>query len=654
MKRIFKAKISNKLVISLLSIVVISGINSVIISRNVINKNVVGQAYEDVRSNLNTAQYVYYKRVNIIYLFTRHLASLGYLQAAILHNNRQLLSEKLNEVKKELDLDIMTITDASGRVIARANGWAAGDDVSGDRFVSHVIKTRQACSGTDIISRELLMREDRKLADQAFIKVIPTPRARRIDKTIETSGMCQKAAAPILSGNRLIGVVYGAKLLNNNFELVDRIKNLLFKNERIHGYEIGTVTIFMDGLRIATNVKNAAGRRAVGTQVSEEVYRKVIEHGEVWLDKAFVVNNWYLSAYSPIHDINNRVVGILYVGILEEKYDIIKRNATIFALLVTLITALAAIILSAYLVKSIITPINSLVAASKEIAQGNYCREIFPNSHDELGYLCVTFNRMIDAISERDQKLKEQTEMQIVQSEKLASLGRLASGIAHEINNPLTGVLSYSTALYDEIEDEGCRSDLKVIIDETLRCREIVKGILDFARETKTERLPGDINKIITDLLSILEKHVNFQNIRVKKQLSENLPEIYIDSNQIKSVINNLTVNAVDAMHDGGELTISTEYDEDDNEVVVQVSDTGVGIKEENLTKIFDPFFTTKETGKGTGLGLAVTYGIVKRHNGTIRVDSSVGKGTTFTITFPVESEAAGQPVQSTDPESNI
>ncbi len=164
-----------------------------------------------------------------------------------------------------------------------------------------------------------------------------------------------------------------------------------------------------------------------------------------------------------------------------------------------------------------------------------------------------------------------------------------------------------------------------------------MKGILDFARETKIDKRPGNINKIIIELLSILEKHITFQNIRIKKDLAENLPEFNIDANQIKQVLNNLAVNAADAMHDGGDLTISTRFDEANGKIIVKVSDNGIGIKEEDLSKIYDPFFTTKETGKGTGLGLSVTYSIVQRHNGTIRVESTVGKGTTFTIEFPVD-----------------
>ncbi len=638
MKAPFKAKISTKLVISLMSVVAISGISSIFLSRFIIINNVVGQAYEEMQSHLNTARHIYNERIQVIYLFINHLSSLGYLQAAILQNNRPLMVEKLAEVKKELGLDIMTITDSNGRVMARANSFGShGDDISNDRFVRYVLENKKSCSGTDIIPRDHLIREGKNLADQAFIRLIPTPRARPVDKVFEVNGMCLKAAAPVMSGGRFIGVIYGAKLLNKNYEMVDGIKKLLFKDERIGGFDIGTLTIFMDDIRISTNVKKSDGRRAVGTQVSMEVYRQVFEHGKVWLDKAFVVNSWYISGYSPIFNIDRKVIGILYVGILEEKYNQITRHATIVSLMVILISIGVAALLAIYLIRGIITPIQQLVAASMQMAEGNYIKKIDIISTDEMGYLCETFNRMIDAIAERDRKLKERTEMQIVQSEKLASLGRLASGIAHEINNPLTGVLSYSIALSEEIQDPRHQEDLKVIIDETMRCREIVRGILDFARETRLDKRPGDINKIIVELLAILEKHLNFQHIRIKKDLAENLPEINIDANQIKSVFNNLALNAVDAMHNGGDLTIRTRYDEANKKIVATVSDTGMGIKAENLMKIFDPFFTTKETGKGTGLGLSVTYGIVQRHNGTIRVESTEGKGTVFTVEFPVD-----------------
>ncbi|HPB81777.1 MAG TPA: ATP-binding protein, partial [Spirochaetota bacterium] len=221
-------------------------------------------------------------------------------------------------------------------------------------------------------------------------------------------------------------------------------------------------------------------------------------------------------------------------------------------------------------------------------------------------------------------------------SEKLASLGRLASGIAHEINNPLTGVLTYSSVLLEDLRDTEYREDLDVIVGETLRCRKIVQEILDFARETRLEKARVNLNGVIHDALSILEKNFNFQNVKIVRKFRDTIPEVWCDVNLFKSVINNLALNAADAMPDGGTLEIATDYNEAEDSVVLTFADTGSGISEEDLDKIFDPFFTTKETGKGTGLGLAVSYGIVQRHKGIIDVKSSPGQGTTFTIMLPV------------------
>ncbi len=637
MKRIIKTNIRVKLIISLFSVVIITGVGAIFIGLRIVNTNILGQAYDDVQSNLNTAQYIYKNNINVINLFMKHLASLTYLKKAVIMNDRELLINKLLEVKRELDLDILNITDSKGKILVRsANHNIYGDDVSNDIFIRYVLKNRILCSGTNVIKMEHLLRESKSLSDQAFIDVVPTPMARKRERRFEDSGMVLMAASPISYKDKTIGVIYGAKLLNNNFDFVDGIKNLVFKNEKINGFEIGTATIFHDDLRISTNVKKNDGSRAIGTQVSEEVYSKVVEHEKTWLDKAFVVNNWYISAYSPIYNIEKSVIGILYVGILEEKYNIIKRNTYLYYLAMMCITAILALVFSIYLLRNIITPIKSLVNASKEIAKGNYNKKINIRSDDEMGYLCSTFNKMIDAIDVRDKKLKEQTERQIVQSEKLASLGRLASGIAHEINNPLTGVLGFGTALMDDLKGSEYQEDMKIIIDETKRCRDIVKGILDFARETTIEKEPANINKLIDDTLSILNKHVNFQNIKIIKKFTEEIPEIPVDKNQIRSVINNLAVNAADAMPNGGQLTLSTYFSKENKHITIEAADTGIGISEENLSNIFDPFFSTKDIGKGTGLGLSVTYRIIERHNGSINVKSKVGEGTSFYISLPM------------------
>jgi len=626
-----------KLIVSLISVVLIIGSASIIIGLRIINNNIVGQAYEQVQNDLKTARYIYEDKINIIHHFTRHLSLLPYLHEAIERNDRRLLVNKLQEVKRELDLDILNIVDPAGRIIVRArNPVRTGDSVADDKYIGYVQTNLKSCFGSDIMSHDHLVREGQDLADRAYITLVPTPMARKTDNTYEDRGLVLKAASPMIRDGKLIGIIYGARLINRNYNMVDQIKSLVFKDQKYNGFEYGTATIFLEDLRVSTNVLREDGVRAIGTRISEEVYKKVFERGELWLDKAFVVNNWYISAYSPIYDLHRKVIGILYVGIIENKFNDIKKETTILFLVIIIVTLIIAIGLSIYLIQNFLHPVNILVDASKQIAEGNYSIKIPVNSKDELGYLCKTFNSMVAAIVERDNLLKEDTQKQIVQSEKLASLGKLAAGIAHEINNPLTGVLTYSSILLEELKDTEHKDDLEVIVNETLRCRKIVREILNFARETRIEKERANVNQVIREMLSILEKHVNFQNISIVKDFDDAVPDMEIDINQIKQVINNLSLNASDAMPDGGMLTIRTRFDADQNAVVVDFSDTGLGISEENIGRIFDPFFTTKQTGKGTGLGLAVTYGIIKRHNGTITVKSSAAEGTTFTVVLPV------------------
>jgi two-component system NtrC family sensor kinase len=235
------------------------------------------------------------------------------------------------------------------------------------------------------------------------------------------------------------------------------------------------------------------------------------------------------------------------------------------------------------------------------------------------------------------EKRLQETHLQLVSSEKMASLGKLAAGIAHEINNPLGGILIYSSLMMEDLPGEDSkRQDLARIVQETSRCKEIVKSLLEFARQTEPKTEPTDINKAITDGLFFLENQALFHNIRIIKNLDPLLPFVRGNAGQLKQVFMNIIVNAAEAMHGSGTLTITTSHASDRKSVLVEFTDTGEGIPEENLTRIFDPFFTTKDVGKGTGLGLATSYGIVEEHGGKIGVKSKVGKGTTFTIELPV------------------
>jgi two-component system NtrC family sensor kinase len=247
------------------------------------------------------------------------------------------------------------------------------------------------------------------------------------------------------------------------------------------------------------------------------------------------------------------------------------------------------------------------------------------------------------------EKKLQDTHLQLVSSEKMASLGKLAAGIAHEINNPLGGILIYASLMAEDLPEEDTkRGDLARIVQEASRCKDIVKSLLEFARQTEPKMEPTDINRAITDGLFFLENQALFHNIKIIKKLDPFLPFVRGNASQLKQVLINIIVNAAEAMHGNGTLTITSYPSPDRKSIILEFTDTGEGIPEENLTRIFDPFFTTKDVGKGTGLGLATSYGIVEDHGGRISVRSKVGEGTTFTIDLPTYPET--QPIQEGQP----
>ncbi len=223
----------------------------------------------------------------------------------------------------------------------------------------------------------------------------------------------------------------------------------------------------------------------------------------------------------------------------------------------------------------------------------------------------------------------------MMQQEKLASVGRLSAGIAHEINNPLTTILTTAMLIQEDTEkDNPIYQELELIADETLRCRKIVTSLLDFARQTHPERKYSNIKKILTESILLTKKQAAFSDVSVTHRFSDHIPDAYVDKGQLQQAFINLILNAAEAMPAGGTIAISADFSTADKIVEISVSDTGEGISADKIDKIFDPFFTTKDSG--TGLGLAITHGIIERHGGTITVRSRPGEGTTFTIRLPV------------------
>jgi len=287
--------------------------------------------------------------------------------------------------------------------------------------------------------------------------------------------------------------------------------------------------------------------------------------------------------------------------------------------------------------KLVLHPIGRIAAMSQKVIEGDLSARVGIRPPGEMGLLCQTIDSMADAIALREEQLKQATRQQIGQSEKLAAIGRLAAGVAHEINNPLTGVLTFAHLLRQKENMTGQdKQDLDLIVHETARAAEIVRGLLDFARERPVVKELLDLNEVTRQTLRLIRSQKPVKQVAIVEDLAADLPRVDADKNQLQQVLVNLSLNACEAMPNGGTLLISTLAQ--DGKVLVKLTDTGCGIKKEHLGRIFDPFFSTKPVGKGTGLGLSVSYGIIQQHGGAIEVESEEGKGSTFTVVLPAAS----------------
>lgn len=230
-----------------------------------------------------------------------------------------------------------------------------------------------------------------------------------------------------------------------------------------------------------------------------------------------------------------------------------------------------------------------------------------------------------------------------MQSERLALIGQLSANVAHELNNPLQGIVTYSYLLLEDEESRSSTKDsIEKIVGQANRCRDIIRGLLDFSRQRKPDKTLSDLNSVLSDCVSLLENQSIFHNIQINITLQENLPLLVCDPSQIEQVFINLIINAAEAMDGNGQLALETRYSSPEEFIKIVISDTGHGISPEDFDKIFDPFFTTKDIGHGTGLGLAISYGIIKAHRGTISVESELEKGTSFTIRLPLNATMNG------------
>jgi len=646
LKRGIRLPIATRLTLSFLSIIIVSSLIFTLVGIQIISSLILNEADERVRNDLNAARLIYKYTLDHVSQAAEFTAIRTFTEDILLRDNlARAYVDELIWFRVSEGLDVLTITDRNGIVVLRTNNPGyRGDDQSNQELVSAVLKNKTSVAGTTIVSAEELQIESPVLAERAHFVFVDTLMARPRTDTEQTAGMMLMSAVPVFDNSGdLIGVVYAGVLLNRNYDVVDEVKKTVFQGVVYNNKDIGTSTIFQDDVRISTNVYNEDGSRALGTRIAEDVYEHVVVNGEQYVGRAYVVNDWYLAAYEPIRGLTGDIKGILYVGILEQKYTDIKNRTTLIFSGIALAGAILSTFITLLISRSIHTSIENLVTASKQLTHGDLETKVERTSNDEIGELADNFNLMATALRDRDKKLKEYTKKKIMESERLALIGQLSANVAHELNNPLQGIVTYSYLLLEEnVLSDDAKESINKIVSPPNRCRDINRGLLDFSRQKKPDKMLCSVNTLLQGCISLVEKQALFHNIKVTTDLDNDLPMVILDPSQVERVFLNLIIDAADAMDGNGDLHLSTKHNKEKKCVEIRVQDTGHGISKANMEKIFDPFFTTKETGHGVGLGLAITYGIVKEHKGNIFVESEAGKGTTFTISFPLSKVKSG------------
>ena len=562
------------------------------------------------------------------------------------------MAELLNATQIEYRLDFLRFLDVQ-RSQTEAQRWPAIADALNGR----------ARTETEVFPASQLAAIKPELVAIARTTLIPTPNARPDPRDVDTNGLVIQSAAPVHDGDgRLIGVLAGGVLLNKNLDFIDRLNAIVYPEGALPFGSAGTATLFLGDLRVATNVRLFGDTRAIGTRVSQAVYDTVLGKGDTWLDRAFVVNDWYVSAYEPLLDGRGERIGMLYVGFLEGPFAAARKQAFAAVAALFAVAMLVAGVFAVLWARRVFKPIERMHATMHAIEQGqNDARVGTVESQDELGIVAAHFDRMLDKLQAQarslkrwgealDAKVAERTaeleqavadlkaaQSQLVMNEKLAAIGQLTAGVAHEINNPIAVIQGNLDVLRDVLgaAAEPVEAETRLIQEQVHRIRLIVAKLLQFARPQDYVGYlePVAPQALIQDSLVLVRHLLKTGNIAIEQHL-ESTRQITCNKNELQQVVINLLVNAIQAMPDGGVLRIGVEdWDEADMPVGIRivVSDTGPGISQADLDKLFEPFFTAKKPG-GTGLGLWVSKNLVERYGGRLTAASSVGQGAQFAV----------------------
>lgn len=501
------------------------------------------------------------------------------------------------------------------------------------------------------------------LALRAQIPLIDTEAAQPTGRKIEGRGMVVLGATRAdISGPHT--VLIGGTLLNRNLDFIDTINRLVYPDDDQDGGKSGTATLFLEDVRVSTNVRLFTTVRALGTRVSEIVYDAVLVRGHTWLNRAFVVNDWYISGYLPIVNSQNQNIGMLYVGFLERPFEQQKTN--IYLALTTSILIIIALSVPFFLfiASGIFSPLELMNQTMRRVKRGDMNSRITDiYARDEIGEVANHLNGLLDQVQERDQKLRdwaetlndkvdlrteelhqansklEATYKQLVISEKLASIGEITAGVAHEINNPVAviqGNLDVIRIALGPNADEHAM-ELDLLDAQVHRINSIVGKLLQFAKPGEFADTAQNLNvaTVLNDSIVLVQHSVTNANIELVRDFND-APLIFMDHGELQQVMVNLLINAIQAMPKGGVLALRVMPKSHEGQLGTQIEihDSGSGISKRDIDHIFDPFFSTKRT-QGTGLGLSISQSLIQRAGGFITAESENADGARFIIWIP-------------------
>ena len=594
-----------------------------------------------VRSDLAVA-HGYFERVQAgVGHAVQALAGSERLAPARRAHDAGALNTLLADARTQLQLDFLLLLDAHGCLPDARPALCLADWP-----VERAALAGQGRTELDVFSPTLLAQLSPGLAGQAAMALRPNDKAAPTTRSQESRGV----------------------LLNRNLEFIDHLNAVVYPRDALPFGSQGTATLFLGDVRVATNVRLFAGERAIGTRVSATVNQAVLQEGGVWLNRAFVVQDWYVSGYMPLMDSHQRRVGMLYVGFLEEPLVRAKRAALGLVVALFIVVMGGASLLAVWWARGIYLPIQRMQATMRAWGAGKLSARVGPLTPlDEMAELARHFDRLLDQLQSQTEALQQwgnaldgevarrtqdlsqaladlrSAQHQLVRQEKLAAMGQLTAGVAHEINNPVAVIQGNLDILIDVLGPQGCepvRDEIRLIREQIHRIRMIVAKLLQFSRPTEYVGYlePIALDALVQDGLLLVGHLLRRTSIAITQQLDSSRLVVG-NKGELQQVLINLLVNAIQAMPEGGVLTLSSEdWDEAGMPIGVRlsVSDTGPGIPPAHLDKLFQPFFTA-DKADGNGLGLWVSQGIVERYGGNLTAANRPEGGSCFTVWLRLE-----------------